>query len=353
MSKIGEILEKLEIDAYLDREGIEYRETRGSRGIQLNLRECPVCGGDKWKVFINAESGLGNCFSGSCETRFNKYSFIKAHTGLGGKDLNAHIEAVGEEIGWRPPRKTAKTFKSDYATLVVPASIHLPYKGRNMKYLENRGITKDVAAYFRLRFCQKGWFKYYVGEEERFMPFHDRIIIPIYDADGKLVSFQGRDITGQAEKKYLFPPGFASTGEFLFNAHNVIDTKRVAVGEGVFDVMAIKIALDEDESLRDVVPLGTFGKHLSDMQLVRLQELKARGVEEVTFMWDGEVKATDDAVDSAVKVRSLGFRVRVAFLPTDKDPNEVAPSVVRSAFYGAEVLTASKAIEFKMRRRIS
>jgi DNA primase len=352
MSTLGEILEKLDITSYFDREGIEYKETHGTRGMQLNVKECPVCGGDKWKVFINADSGLGNCFSGSCEAKFNKYSYIKAHTSLSGKSLFEHIEAVGIEIGWRPPRKTSATFRSDLKDLVIPASIALPHKGRNMKYLENRGISTDVAAYFRLRICIKGWFKYLVGSEERYMPFHQRVIIPIYNEDGKLVSFQGRDITGKAEKKYLFPPGFAATGAYLFNAHNVVDTKRVVVGEGVFDVMAIKIALDADESLRDVVPIGSFGKHLSVDQLVKFQQFRERGVEEVTFMWDGELVATDDAIDAAIKLRSLGFRVRVALLPTNKDPNEVAPEVVRQAFYSAELLTATSAIALKMRRRM-
>lgn len=353
MSSLGEILEKLEIDAYLDREGIEYRETRGSHGLQLNLRECPVCGGDKWKVFINAETGLGNCFSGSCEAKFNKYSYIKAYTGLSGKELFTHIEAVGEEIGWRPPRKTAATYKSDIKDLIIPKSISLPHEGKNLKYLVNRGINDDVTRYFRLRYCHKGYFKYRVGEQELYMPFHKRVLIPVYDHEGKMVSFQGRDITGEAEKKYLFPPGFASTGEYLFNAHNVVNTETVVVGEGVFDVMALKIALDQDEALRDVVPIGTFGKHLSENQLLVFEKLKERGVKRVVFMWDGEVAATDDAVDSAIKVKGLGLSVSIAFLPANKDPNEVSADVVRKCFYGAQELNATKAIAFKMKRRIS
>jgi DNA primase len=95
--------------------------------------------------------------------------------------------------------------------------------------------------------------------------YNRRVLIPIYDLDGKLVSFQGRDITGTAEKKYLFPPGYArATGEHLYNGHNVIGRPSdVVVGEGAFDVIAIKVAFDADPTLRDVVPVGTFGKHLS------------------------------------------------------------------------------------------
>lgn len=349
--EIFEILDKLDIEAYLDREGIDYRHAHGSSGAQLNLKTCPCCGGDKWKVFLSVESGLGNCFSGSCEMKFNKWKFIKAHTNLGGREMMEHIKAVGIEIGWRPPRKSVVAVHTDIKDLKLPHSFPLPIKGRNLAYLANRGISLDIAKYFHLRYCQKGLFKYRADERDRYVPFDQRIIIPIFDLDGTMVSFQGRDITGTAEKKYLFPNGFSSTGEHLYNGHNVHGTKRVVVGEGSFDVMAQKIALDEDPDLRDVVPVGTFGKHLSINQLEKFSLLKDRGVEEVTFMWDGELAATDAAIDAALQVRGLGLRARVAMLPEGCDPNEVPTEVVRRAYWSAKAISLSSAALLKMERR--
>jgi DNA primase len=125
------------------------------------------------------------------------------------------------------------------------------------------------------------------------------------------------------------------------------------IGEGAFDVMAIKIAIDADPALRDVVPVGSFGKHLSDggddSQLGKLVRLKEHGLREVTFMWDGEKKATQDAVKAAMKVRGLGLVARIAFLPRDKDPNEVPPNVVREAFWRAEVLSPATAAKIKLK----
>ena len=350
-NEVFEILDKLDIEAYLDREGVEYRESHGSSGAQLNIKTCPVCGGDKWKTFLNAETGLGNCFSGSCETKFNKYKFIRAVSGLGGRDLHEHIKTVGAELGWRPPRKAVVAVQMEVRDLKLPKSIEFPINGRNLSYLENRGITLDVVKYFRLRYCHKGLFQYKINDRDCYMAFDRRVIIPIFDIDGKLVSFQGRDITGEAEKKYLFPPGFASTGEHLFNAQNVHHTKRVVVGEGVFDVAATKIALDQDTELRDVVPVGTFGKHVAEGQLAKFMLLKDRGIEEVVFMWDGEVKATDDAVKAGMLLKGIGLRVRVAMLPKDKDPNEVAPEVVRAAFWSARELTFTNATRILLERR--
>jgi len=123
----------------------------------------------------------------------------------------------------------------------------------------------------------------------------------------------------------------------------------------VFDVAAQKIALDSDPDLRDVVPVGTFGKNISfghdQSQLAKFTKLFERGVRDITMMWDGEVKATDDAIEAGRMLKNLGFNVRLAMLPKDKDPNEIAPSVVCSAFWKALSLTQANIIKIKMLRR--
>lgn len=354
---LTEALDRLDMGAYLDREGIEYRESHGSSGAQYNLRECPSCGTAKWKVFMNAETGLGNCFSGSCSVpRFNKFSFIRSCLGLDNSKTAAHIFQVVKEMGWRPPRKTTVAVTLAAKAVKLPHSFPIPINGRNLAYLQNRGITLESAEYFHLRFCKKGLLSYQdLYGNTRYQDFSMRIIIPIFDLDGQLVSFQGRDITGTAEKKYLFPNGFASTGVHLFNGHNVHNTERVLVGEGVFDVAAQKLAIDTDADLRDVVPIGTFGKHLSlggeASQLGKFLELQRRGVRQVTFMWDGELQATDDAIKAGEILKGVGLEVKIAMLPKDKDPNEISAAEVCSAYWKAVPLTRESAIRLKMVRR--
>lgn len=357
MTDLGEALDALDIGEWLDSQAIDYRENRGSRGMQLNIKECPVCGNASWKVYLNAETGLGNCFAGDHPPgeNFNKWKFIRACT----SDVStaAVIESVklfSESRGWRPKRVKSEKV-NEKVEWEMPAHLPLPIKGRNLKYLENRGVDLELATYFHLGYCASGYFRYKVYGDWRFMDFSKRILIPIYDLDGKLKTFQGRDITGTHERKYLFPPGLAATGALLYNGHNVKDTHRVVVGEGAFDVIAIKRAMDEDPALRDVVPVGTFGKHLShgpgDTQQMRFLDLRNRGVSDVTLMWDGEVRATDDAVQAGLVLTQLGFQVRVAMLPPMRDPNEVVPSVVRRAFYEAIPLTRLGAAKIMLRRR--
>ncbi|MGZ8953109.1 MAG: toprim domain-containing protein [Methylovulum sp.] len=345
---LRELLDAIDMETWLDSQGIKYKHTRGSSGEQLNLKTCPVCGGDVWKVYLNADSGLGNCFSGLCEARFNKYSFIKANLpGVSTADVMRHIRAMAAEQGWR--QKKQVKFTVDMGELKFPESVELPLDGKNLKYLTDRNISSDIASYFYLRYSKHGSFTYHDGKGERSQSYASRVIIPIYDLDGTLVSFQGRDTTGTAERKYLFPPGYSSTGKYLFNGHNALRARRVVICEGVFDVMAAKIALDASVPLRDVVPIGSFGKHLSNGfgndQVEQIIKLKKRGLREVTFMWDGEVSAIKAAIKSALVLSGIGLKARVAILPENKDPNDCAVYEVIDAFNAAHVITKLSAIK--------
>lgn len=351
-NELGAIIEKVDMEYWLNRQGIEYKVARGSRGVQLNIRECPVCGNSKWKVYMNQDSGLGNCFHGDCEAKFSKWSFIKAsmpdNTNREVVDL---IKTIAEEQGYQVKRSEFVPMSS--GALKFPKSIPLPHNGRNLKYLQERNMSKETVKDFGLRICQKGWFEYIDHEgERRLQNYSNRVIIPIYNLDGELVSYQGRDITGTSEKKYLFPPGFASTGSIIYNGHNALGYKDVCMGEGAFDVMAIHQAFQDDPVLCNVAAIGSFGKHLSsgdeNSQLAQILKMKDAGLKRITIMWDGEKVALNDAVDAALKLSACGLIARVAQLPRDKDPNEVDPQVVRDAFLKARVINKTEAIKMKM-----
>jgi DNA primase len=353
-SEISEILDSIEMESWLDDEGLSYKKVRGSSGRQLNVKECPCCGNSNYKVYMNADSGLGNCFV--CEQKMNKWSFIKAYLGKGNKETVEHIKTVALSQGWRPPKRLTAAVELSNDELKLPESIALPHGGRNLKYIENRGISSAITTYFNLRFSHRGKFDY-LNDDGRPLTqdYSNRIIIPIFDLQGVLISFQGRDITGTAERKYLFPPGFSSTGTHLYNGQNAIGASRIVLGEGVFDVAALKIGLDEEVSLRDIVPVGTFGKHLShgdeDSQVAKLMYLKDHGLKEVTFMWDGEPAAIEAAIEAGLRLHSMGFRVRIAILPKGKDPNEISSIELRRCFYEARVLNTSMAVRLRLENR--
>ena len=347
---LKELLDSIDVESYLDREGITYRQTRGSSGEQFNLKDCPVCGGSEYKVYLNAESGLGNCFSGQCESKFNKFSFIRANLqGVPFSELMRHIKTVASEQGWRQKKQIKHDVDNDLNELQFPESVDLPFEGKNLKYLTDRGVTNEIASYFYLRWSKNGVFKYNDGNQIRQQDYSSRVIIPIYNLEGELVSYQGRDVTGESDRKYLFPPGFASTGKYLFNGANAINSKRVVICEGVFDIFAAKIALDSDISLRDVTPIGSFGKHISNGfgndQMGEIIKLKRKGLKEVCIAWDGEVEAIKAAVRSALVVSGMGIKTTVAMLPKDKDPSDCSIDEFLNAYRSATVINKISAIK--------
>ena len=350
--ELADILETVEPTYLLDDLGVDYKQTYGSSGRQLNVKDCPSCGDNRWKVYLNEESGLGNCFR--CDTKFNKFSFAREELGISNRETFEYLQRLAEEIGWRPKRQDTQIDTGEPTKLVIPESVELPISGCNLQYLEDRGIDIETATHFGLRYCFSGSFAYQWNGEEAKQRYDSRVIVPIYDMDGTLVSFQGRDITGKASKKYLFPPGFASTGRYLFNGHRAKSAASIVVGEGVFDVMSLHVAMRSDAGTAQVVPIGTFGKHMSASdddardQLGQFLVLRRHGLREVTFMWDSEKKAIDAAVESGEKLRSLGFTVRIAVLPKGKDPNECSSAEVVDAFKRATTLNKLTAIKLRV-----
>lgn len=354
-SELSQMFDELDLEFWFDRESIAHKVTHGSSGMQINAKECPYCNDRRWRVYLNAETGAGNCFV--CDVKFSKSNFIHQYLGTSWANTVGHLKDVLRDQGWRPKRKS-KVATENPDAIEIPASLPMPTKdGQMLVYLVERGVTAELAEYFGLRFCLDAWWNYVRDDGEKGgQNFANRVLIPIYDIDGSLVNFQGRDVIGGEERrKYLFPAGLPGTGRFLFNGQNAVRMKRVVMGEGAFDVIAMKKAFDEDTGLRDVVPIGSFGKHLSygsldgNDQLGRFLKLKEMGLEEVTIMWDGEASALVSAIATASKLNGLGLRVRIALLPADKDPNEATAKEVCDAFYAARLYDRMLGVAWTLR----
>lgn len=351
--ELDELLDRVEIEDFLVFEAVDYKVTRGRSGTQLNLRECPRCGGRDWKVYLNAETGLGNCFHGACvgEPGFNKFSYAFNLLGRDYKATINELKSYAQSTGWRPKVKS-KPVDEVTSDVTLPPSYELPIKGKSLKYLADRGFTPETAEFFGWRFCKEGGYRYTLAGEQKSQDYSNRVVIPVYDIEGKLVTFQGRSIEPNPLRKYIFPPGLPGAGRYIYNANNAVGFDKIVMGEGALDVAAIKQAFDEDPTFRDIAPVGSFGKSLSmaesggdNDQLSDLKKLKAAGLKEITMMWDGEPSTLCAAVDAALELRRYGFKVRVAELPLNCDPNEVPAQVVREAFIKAQEVTTISAIK--------
>lgn len=163
-----------------------------------------------------------------------------------------------------------------------------------ISYLRNRGIGEDIIKEFDIGYAVKG--KYF-----------NRIIIPSYDADGKLNYFIARWFAKEPNKiKYLNPT--AEKQEIIFNEGKVNWDATIYLVEGATDHIVTP----------NSIPL--LGKYLPEKLLELLHE-KAKGY--IVIVLD------DDAWEDAVRlynqldVGDLRDRIKIVRCPDGYDPSKI------------------------------
>lgn len=164
--------------------------------------------------------------------------------------------------------------------------------------------------------------------------FRGRLMIPIRDARGKIVSWGGR-LLGPGEPKYLNGPetGFFEKGRTLFGLDRAAEAIRKAgvaiLGEGYFDVIR-----PHQAGLKTVVaPLGTA---VQDHHLQILWKLSPL----IVSCFDGDAagrRAARKTMEAALPMIAPDRRIAFAALPAGKDPDDVVAEGGRAAL---EALTA-------------
>jgi DNA primase len=143
--------------------------------------------------------------------------------------------------------------------------------------------------------------------------FSGRYVVPLHDAQGRLVGYAGRSVNN-SEPKYLFPSGQKGFRKrhLLFNLHRVLQNNprndRIVLVEGFFDCMKVQQA--------GYPCVALLGSTLSKEQ----EQLLCQHFTHVVLLFDGDEagrKATDDCL-SRLERRVF---VRAIVLPKGKQPD--------------------------------
>lgn len=276
---------------------LEYLETfcdaevEGSE-VQLKDIVCPFCGehrsGDL-RFYVNIHTLKGICFH--CGVGFtNPLSFVQAMEVVDRAGAKRILFEQDEPFAKPELQQVQEAKTIPFPPNAIPALNHPMAKN----YLFSRGIGSSLIDHFNIHYCPVDFT--YQGED---IYVNKRVIMPIYDIDGGLISWQGRDVTGFKKNKYFFPKGFSS-GDYLYNIHNIAgDT--VILCEGVFDVFGW---------VRSGIwpAVASFGKKMSDKQI---RMLCWKRVKRLYIGWDGS--ALGDSYKLAERLRHL-FDVRIVDL---------------------------------------
>ncbi len=227
------------------------------------------------------------------------------------------------------------------------AELRRPSGREARAYLERRGLPESEWARFRLGFSPTGRtaLKDYLvtkgarpqalvetgllvapeGGGAPYDRFRDRIIFPIADPRGRVVSFGGRAMDPQARAKYLNGPetvvfhkgsnlyGLSEARKMLAAAPSGEDPP-LAVVEGYMDVIACQRA-----GVPAVAPMGTA---LTEEQM----EMLWRHHPEPTLCFDGDRagrQAAARSMDRALPLLKPGKSFKFAIVEGGKDPDEV------------------------------
>jgi DNA primase len=227
------------------------------------------------------------------------------------------------------------------------AELRRPVGREARAYLQRRGLPEAEWGRFRLGYSPAGRtaLKDYlvakgarpgelveagllIAPEDAAAPydrFRDRIIFPIADGRGRVVSFGGRAMDPQARAKYLNGPetGVFHKGRNLYGlaeARKILAAARgeeaplLVVVEGYMDAIACQRA-----GVAGVAPMGTA---LTEEQMEMLWRLHP----EPTLCFDGDragLQAASRAVDRALPLLKPGKSFRFALVQGGKDPDEV------------------------------
>lgn len=200
-------------------------------------------------------------------------------------------------------KSLVKTSKSIKETQVV-SSVSLPdeyiglYNVNNgdimarhaLAYLKKRHISKYDILKYNIGYCKDGLYK-------------NMIIIPTYDADGRLNYFTARSFEKEPYVKYRNP---SVSRDIIPNEHLINWNIPIVICEGLFDAIAIK---------RNAIPL--LGKNIQSSLMKKI----------VTSLVDKIYIALDrDAIKQALKfcekLMAEGKEVYLVDLQ-DKDPSEM------------------------------
>jgi len=176
---------------------IEYKDATQT---ELCIKDCPWCGDDRFKLYVNKEKGLYDCKK--CGTNGNIYQ-LKAKYG--------HLDDITDN------RAMSKKYKPLSLDAHVVYENNLWKNAEALEYLYNRHFTEDTIKHFRLGLEDDTW-----------------LLIP-HIFEGQLWNYKKRSFKGDKQfKRVLGQPSV------LFGADTLDYSKKaLIVVEGEMDCMAV------------------------------------------------------------------------------------------------------------------
>ncbi len=313
---------------------------------------CPFHNEKTPSFAVNRIKQFYHCFG--CGKSGNALNFLMDYEGLSYPDA---VEKLADECGMKVRYEGVLKLKEKGAPRLSEVmlkaqqwyQLKLHENPKALKYITDRGLTKQTIEKFGIGFAPDGWRNLsnaYPNIASRFMIacglqkegknggssydfFRNRLMFPIKNVRGQTIAFSARTMTGE-EPKYintgdteLFAKGNEMFG--LYEALRAIRSKkRAIVVEGQMDVIQMSQAGFEETC----APLGTAIRETHVQKLLKLTD-------EIIFSFDGDSagrKAALHAMEHCLPNLKDNQKASFIFLPEGEDPDSYIKNFGAEAF---------------------
>lgn len=302
---------------------------------------CPFHNEKTPSFCVNEEKGIFKCFG--CGEGGDIISFTMKHNNM---DFRAAIQELADMAGIKMPdykprdprvvqREEQLLDICEKACQTYMEKLFTPEGAHALAYARNRGFSDEDIKKYRLGYAPKNNIianKYAGskclidaglcrrGDYGMYDFFRDKLMFPIFNANGKVVAFSGRSLDG-SDPKYIntvdtdiFHKRRTVFG-FNFAREGIHRANRSIIVEGQIDAIKMQIAGFEET----VAPLGTAltEDHIS---------LLCKSNRNIVFCFDGDTagqKAAARACGIMLPFLRDTSDVKFAFVTGGKDPDEI------------------------------
>ena len=276
---------------------------------------CPRCremyGPDedrKYNLSVNIKQGVFNCWKCSSMDDEMHGSIFKLIRAYGNEDIYRNYVEILKEM------HESSLYNLDENSFMLPTErenkvLTLPttyryirdnkWCQRALRYLTDRGVTKDIIEKYRIGFTP------YSAEDRA---VSNRIILPSYDEKGFLNYWTGRDFTGKASNKYFNPN--VDRKSIIFNEQLIDWDCDVTLVEGPFDSIVYP----------NCIPL--LGKKLNE-GFKLYYTLMERCNANINIFLDGDAQKDAMRLYKQLNQGVLYDRIRLIPVEKDLDPSEI------------------------------
>jgi len=324
---------------------------KGSRFFAV----CPFHKEKDASLSVDVETGLWHCFG--CKEGGNVFQFLAKIEHL---EMAEVVEMLAKRYGvdlrqYRPEEERQRITRRQLLMKIVRAAdgfyrkqlASTTHGQQALKYLLGRGLSEATIKRFGIGVTpvEPGGLTHFLQEHnartrdlidlnltlegrrgEMIDMLRSRIIFPLFDHRGEVVSFAGRAL-GDGEPKYLNTQNTPLYNKsrmlygFNFARRAITDSDAAFIVEGYMDV----ISLHQAGVVNAVATCGTSltGEHIKTL---------ARNTDNFYLAFDGDAAGITAALRSCEEFMAAGHYPRAILLPEGQDPDDIARAGGKEAF---------------------